>query len=77
MKVGEAVARWPVIRQLREGDPLGLGRAGSYGAHSSGEIIVGFSTANTMPRKAEGMTLRFKALPLQPLTSISCLEIRR
>src|SRR5437016_2926101 len=41
---------------------LGLGRAGSYGAHSSGEIIVGFSTANTMPRKAEGMTLRFKAL---------------
>src|SRR3954452_5690630 len=27
MKVGEAVARWPVIRQLREGDPLGLGRA--------------------------------------------------
>jgi len=27
MKVGEAVARWPVIRQFREGDPLGLGRA--------------------------------------------------
>ena len=27
MNLGEAVARWPVIRQLREGDPLGLGRA--------------------------------------------------
>jgi formate dehydrogenase major subunit len=27
MDLGEAVARWPVIRQLREGDPLGLGRA--------------------------------------------------
>jgi formate dehydrogenase major subunit len=27
MKLGEAVARWPVVRQLREGDPLGLGRA--------------------------------------------------
>lgn len=29
---------------------LGIGRVGSYGAHSSGEIIVGFSTANTVPR---------------------------
>ena len=27
MKLGEALARWPVVRQLREGDPLGLGRA--------------------------------------------------
>jgi formate dehydrogenase major subunit len=27
MKLGEAIARWPVLRQLREGDPLGLGRA--------------------------------------------------
>jgi formate dehydrogenase major subunit len=27
VKLGEVIARWPVIRQLREGDPLGLGRA--------------------------------------------------
>jgi formate dehydrogenase major subunit len=27
MKLGEAMSRWPVVRQLREGDPLGLGRA--------------------------------------------------
>ena len=27
MKIGEALARWPVVRQLREGDPLGLGKA--------------------------------------------------
>ena len=27
MKLGEAFARWPVVRQLREGDPLGLGKA--------------------------------------------------
>ena len=27
MKLAEAIARWPVIRQLREGDPLGRGRA--------------------------------------------------
>jgi D-aminopeptidase len=29
---------------------LGIGRVGSYGAHSSGEIILGFSTANVVPR---------------------------
>ena len=27
MSLGEAIGRWPVLRQLREGDPLGLGRA--------------------------------------------------
>ena len=27
MKLGEAFARWPVVRQLTEGDPLGLGKA--------------------------------------------------
>ena len=27
MKIGEALGRWPVVRQLREGDPLGLGKA--------------------------------------------------
>jgi formate dehydrogenase major subunit len=27
MKLGQAIARWPVMRQLREGDPLGLGKA--------------------------------------------------
>src|ERR671939_1978138 len=26
MKLGEAIARWPVLRQLREGDPLALGK---------------------------------------------------
>jgi formate dehydrogenase major subunit len=27
VKLGEAIGRWPVIRQLGEGDPLGLGKA--------------------------------------------------
>ena len=27
MKIGDALGRWPVLRQLREGDPLGLGKA--------------------------------------------------
>ena len=29
---------------------LGIGRIGSFAAHGSGEIIVGFSTANAVPR---------------------------
>ena len=29
---------------------LGIGRLGSFAAHNSGEIIVGFSTANAVPR---------------------------
>jgi D-aminopeptidase len=35
---------------------LGIGRVGSYAAHGSGEIILGFSTANRVPRTAKGMT---------------------
>jgi formate dehydrogenase major subunit len=27
VKVAEAIGRWPLLRQLREGDPLGLGKA--------------------------------------------------
>jgi formate dehydrogenase major subunit len=27
MELGKLIARWPVVRQVREGDPLGLGRA--------------------------------------------------
>ncbi len=30
---------------------LGIGRVGSYGAHGSGEIIIGFSTANEIPHR--------------------------
>jgi D-aminopeptidase len=35
---------------------LGIGRCGSYAAHGSGEIVVGFSTANKVPRQSRGMT---------------------
>jgi formate dehydrogenase major subunit len=27
VKLGELIERWPVVRQIREGDPLGLGKA--------------------------------------------------
>ncbi len=41
---------------------LGIGRVGSYGAHSSGEIIVGFSTANTVPRNPTEPMVNFQML---------------
>jgi D-aminopeptidase len=41
---------------------LGVGRVGSYAAHGSGEIILGFSTANKVPRTTEGMTHKLDML---------------
>ncbi len=38
------------INRLCRRAALGIGRVGSYGAHSSGEIILGFTTANEIPR---------------------------
>jgi len=41
---------------------LGIGRCGSYAAHGSGEIVVGFSTANKVPRQSRSMTHQLEAL---------------
>jgi D-aminopeptidase len=41
---------------------LGIGRAGSYAAHGSGEIILAFSTANKVPRISQGMTHKIDLL---------------
>jgi D-aminopeptidase len=41
---------------------LGIGRVGSFAAHGSGEIVVGFSTANKVPRETHGMTARLEVL---------------
>ncbi len=35
---------------------IGIGRVGSYAAHGSGEIIIGFSTANKVARKSKKLT---------------------
>jgi len=37
------------INRLCKRSALGIGRVGSHAAHGSGEIIVGFSTANSLP----------------------------
>ncbi len=53
------------LNRLAKRCALGLGRAGSHAAASSGEIIVAFSTANRLPRvpakPARPVTLRFIA----------------
>jgi D-aminopeptidase len=41
---------------------LGIGRVGSYAAHGSGEIILGFSTANRVPRVGTALTHQVTAL---------------
>jgi D-aminopeptidase len=41
---------------------LGIGRVGSYGAHSSGEIILGFTTANVIPRQPPGPKVQFSMI---------------
>jgi D-aminopeptidase len=44
------------ISRLCKRAALGIGRTGSFAAHASGEIIIGFSTANKVPRSTSGMT---------------------
>ena len=41
---------------------LGIGRVGSFAAHGSGEIVIGFSTANKVPRVTSGMTAKLEVL---------------
>jgi D-aminopeptidase len=50
------------IARLCKRAALGIGRVGSYAAHGSGELVIGFSTANRVPRVAEGMTHKVDVL---------------
>lgn len=67
------------LNRLSKRVALGLGRAGSYAAHGSGEIILAFSTANVVPRSSEPRLLHFTQLSNQwmdPLyrAAIECTE---
>lgn len=58
---------------------LGIGRVGSYAAHGSGEIVVGFSTANKVPRGRAQRTYQMTLLAdqhIDPLyrAAIECTE---
>jgi len=48
---------------------LGIGRVGSFAAHGSGEIIVGFSTANKVPRGPSGGLAEAAGGRAAPLTA--------
>lgn len=50
------------INRLCKRVALGIGRVGSYAAHGSGEIVVGFSTANIIPRRTQKMVYKVKIL---------------
>jgi D-aminopeptidase len=50
------------INRLCKRAALGIGRVGSFAAHASGEIIIGFSTANKVPRVTSGMTHKIEVL---------------
>lgn len=50
------------IHRLCKRVSLGIGRVGSYAAHGSGEIVVGFSTANVIPRRTRKMVYKMKIL---------------
>jgi D-aminopeptidase len=50
------------LNRLAKRAALGIGRVGSYAAHGSGEIILAFSTANTIPRRTAKMVHRVKIL---------------
>lgn len=50
------------ITRLCKRAALGIGRAGSHAEHGSGEIVIGFSNANTVPRETRKMVYRMKVL---------------
>ena len=59
--------------------PVGLARVGSHMGHGSGDIVVGFTTANTMPHEGGSQILSFRvlredALDLPFRAAIECAE---
>ena len=48
------------ITRLCKRAALGIGRTGSFAAHGSGEIVIGFSTANRLPRLSPGHAVTHK-----------------
>jgi D-aminopeptidase len=50
------------LNRLSKRVALGIGRCGSYAAHNSGEIVVAFSIANTIPRTSERLAYRMEIL---------------
>ena len=50
------------LSRLSKRVALGIGRSGSYAAHTSGEIVLAFSVANSIPRQAKRSVYRLRVL---------------
>ena len=50
------------LQRIAKRVALGIARAGSYAAHRSGEIVLGFSTANRVPRSVRRRLIRMTVL---------------
>ncbi len=50
------------LTRLAKRVALGIGRAGSYAAHNSGEIVIAFSNANSVPRTDQRPVYRLRVL---------------
>ena len=50
------------LTRLAKRAALGIGRTGSHAGHTSGEIVISFSTANKVPRSSRKLTTRIEAL---------------
>jgi len=50
------------LSRLSKRVALGIGRSGSYAAHNSGEIVMAFSVANSIPRRAKRSVYRLRVL---------------
>lgn len=50
------------LRRLALRSAMGLARCGSIGANGSGELMLAFSTAQTIPRSSPGSRIRVEAL---------------
>ncbi len=67
------------IQRLCKRVALGIGRVGSFAAHGSGEIVMGFSTANRLPRSSRQAMMSVQMLHDRFLdslykASIECTE---
>ncbi|MGE5654981.1 MAG: P1 family peptidase [Bacillota bacterium] len=50
------------LNRLAHRSVVGLGRVGTYAAHTSGELVLAFSTANLIPRISEERVCRLTVL---------------
>lgn len=58
------------IHRLCKRVALGIGRVGSHAAHGSGEIVLGFSSANTVNRKSRKRTYSLTVLSDQHINPL-------